>query len=171
MIRRRILKTRQHIERVSHSNRSSHHLRSPTEASGSRLSLSHANSSRHELRSSASRESHLLNTLRSPLPTAIPQVVVHPPPSSSVEHTDVNLSDDDSDSDFDDYGFNHPSTYADQPWIWLPKDDLGLSDLLVTELRDGGVDASDEGSYMDRYGNVEVSRSPPEEPWAGGQDK
>ncbi|KAF8586260.1 hypothetical protein K439DRAFT_1256232, partial [Ramaria rubella] len=74
------------------------------------------------------------------------------------------------DSDFDDNGFEHPSTYRDQPWIWLPKDELGLSEVLVTELRTGGVDASDEGSYMDKQGNVEVTRNPPDEAWTGGHD-
>jgi hypothetical protein len=80
-------------------------------------------------------------------------------------------SDSGDDSEFDDHGFDHPSTYADQPWIWLPKDDLGLSQVLVEELKSSGVDASDEGSSMDRKGTVEVSRNPPDEAWTGGHDE
>jgi calcium permeable stress-gated cation channel len=78
--------------------------------------------------------------------------------------------DDDSDEDFDEHGFDHPSTYEAQPWIWIPKDELGLSGVLVRELKDAGVDASDEGATMDKGGEVEVQRSPPDEDWAGGHD-
>ncbi|KAI0826040.1 phosphate metabolism protein-domain-containing protein [Irpex lacteus] len=77
---------------------------------------------------------------------------------------------DEFDQDFDIHGFDHPSTYEPQPWIWIPKDELGVSEWLVKELRDGGVEASDEGSTMDRKGNVEVQRNPPDEDWAGGHD-
>ena len=70
----------------------------------------------------------------------------------------------------DEHAFDHPSTYQEQPWIWIPKDVLGLSDILAKELRDAGVDASDVGAFMDEKGVVEVRRNPPDEEWAGGHD-
>lgn len=80
------------------------------------------------------------------------------------------LEEDDLDQDFDIHGFDHPSTYAAQPWIWIPKDGLGMSQLFVKELRGAGVEASDEGALMDYRGNVEVDRNPPDEDWTGGHD-
>ncbi|KIP05884.1 hypothetical protein PHLGIDRAFT_119442 [Phlebiopsis gigantea 11061_1 CR5-6] len=77
---------------------------------------------------------------------------------------------DGEDKDFDVHGFDHPSTYEAQPWIWVPRDALGLSKILVREYEAAGVEASDEGSEMDRKGGVEVSRGPPDEEWAGGYD-
>ena len=76
----------------------------------------------------------------------------------------------DEDEDFDVHGFDHPSTYAEQPWIWVPRDQLGLSAVFVREFRALGVHASDEGAVMDERGNVEVNRSPPDEEWHGGHD-
>ncbi|EKM57367.1 uncharacterized protein PHACADRAFT_194921 [Phanerochaete carnosa HHB-10118-sp] len=76
----------------------------------------------------------------------------------------------DVDEDFDAHGFDHPSTYEEQPWIWVPKDALGLSEVFVREYRTLGVEASDEGAVMDERGNVEVNRSPPDEEWHGGHD-
>lgn len=84
-----------------------------------------------------------------------------------------DLSDDeDSDDEIDlnEHAFDHPSTYVEQPWIWLPRDRLGLSEILVNELRDIGVDASDTGAVMDKKGVVEVTRNPPDEEWVGGHD-
>ncbi|KAI0790074.1 phosphate metabolism protein-domain-containing protein, partial [Abortiporus biennis] len=83
---------------------------------------------------------------------------------------DRNDEDEDEDADFDEYGFNHPSTYTEQPWIWIPKDELGLSEFLVKDLQSAGVDASDVGANMDKKGNVEVVRNPPDEEWTGGHD-
>jgi len=71
----------------------------------------------------------------------------------------------------DDNAFAHPSTYKEQPWIWLPQDRLGFSKILVKELNDAGVDASDVGSTMDEKGVVEVSRNPPDQEWLGGHDR
>ncbi|KAJ7647051.1 DUF221 family protein [Roridomyces roridus] len=77
--------------------------------------------------------------------------------------------DDTSDEELDDdeHAFAHPSTYVEQPWIWMPRDGLGLSKLLVDELRSGGVSASDIGAVMDDRGVVEVTRNPPDESWYG----
>lgn len=79
---------------------------------------------------------------------------------------------DDSDEEEDDnvHAFDHPSTYVDQPWVWIPKDKLGLSELLVKELQEAGVSASDLGAEMREDGIVEVSRNPPDEEWSGGHD-
>ncbi|KDQ59601.1 hypothetical protein JAAARDRAFT_153575 [Jaapia argillacea MUCL 33604] len=77
----------------------------------------------------------------------------------------------DLDDQLDEHAFDHPSTYVDQPWIWLPKDTLGLSELLVGELKENGVQSSDMGALMDQRATVEVSRNPPDEQWWGGQNE
>lgn len=81
-----------------------------------------------------------------------------------------NEGEEDEDEDFDDHGFDHPSTYAEQPWIWVPRDQLGLSQYFVEEFRAVGVHAGDDGATMDERGEVEVNRSPPDEDWNGGHD-
>ncbi|KAF7315698.1 hypothetical protein MIND_00085400 [Mycena indigotica] len=87
---------------------------------------------------------------------------------------DVDLSEEDVSTDeeeeTDENAFDHPSTYQAQRWIWVPKDRLGLSRLLVDNLHRAGVDASDEGAVMDERGVVEATRNPPDEDWAGGWD-
>ncbi|KAF7782412.1 hypothetical protein Agabi119p4_1788 [Agaricus bisporus var. burnettii] len=81
------------------------------------------------------------------------------------------LTDDSDDSEEDDaHAFDHPSIYVEQPWIWIPRDHLGLSGLLVKELQDAGVNASDLGAEMQVNGVVEVTRNPPDEEWTGGHD-
>lgn len=85
----------------------------------------------------------------------------------------VDLSDDEGDdeeAEFDEHAFDHPSTYVEQPWIWIPRDVLGLSEMLVNDLKNVGVDASDIGASMDGKGVVEVTRNPPDEAWEGGHD-
>jgi calcium permeable stress-gated cation channel len=81
---------------------------------------------------------------------------------------DPDLSDDDDDPN--EHAFDHPSTYVEQPWIWIPRDPLGLSEVLVKELKEAGVEASDTGATMDTKGLVEVERNPPDEEWTGGHD-
>ncbi|KIY74044.1 DUF221-domain-containing protein [Cylindrobasidium torrendii FP15055 ss-10] len=84
----------------------------------------------------------------------------------------VDLSDEEGDDALqeDEHAFDHPSTYEEQPWIWLPRDELGLSEILVGEFREAGIDASCEGATMDAKGVVEVSRNPPDLEWTGGHD-
>jgi hypothetical protein len=82
----------------------------------------------------------------------------------------VEDSDSSDEEDDEDHAFDHPSTYVDQRWIWLPKDTLGLSEFLTQELKEAGVEASDIGATMDDKGVVEVSRNPPDEEWSGGHD-
>jgi hypothetical protein len=80
-------------------------------------------------------------------------------------------SDSDDEDDGDDHAFDHPSTYVHQPWIWIPKDTLGLSEALVMDLKKSGVEASSVGAVMDEKGVVTVSRNPPDEDWHGGQQE
>ncbi|KIP07763.1 hypothetical protein PHLGIDRAFT_408268 [Phlebiopsis gigantea 11061_1 CR5-6] len=98
---------------------------------------------------------------------------------SSVAHSSAHdlrtlaepdADDEPEDEDFDAHGFAHPSTYAAQRWIWVPRDALGLSTHFVAQFRAAGVLASDAGAAMDARGEVEVNRSPPDEEWAGGHD-
>ncbi|KAF8210651.1 phosphate metabolism protein-domain-containing protein [Mycena galopus ATCC 62051] len=86
------------------------------------------------------------------------------PAAAGVDLSDEDVSSDEEEEQ-DDHAFDHPSTYVEQPWIWMPKDRLGLSKLLVDDLRAGGVDASDLGAVMDKKGIVEVTRNPPDEEW------
>ncbi|RXW15422.1 hypothetical protein EST38_g10427 [Candolleomyces aberdarensis] len=86
-----------------------------------------------------------------------------------VTASDVDSMCNDEDQE-DEHAFDHPSTYQEQPWIWIPKDVLGLSNILAEELRGAGVEASDVGALMDEKGVVEVRRNPPDEEWAGGHD-
>lgn len=81
---------------------------------------------------------------------------------------DNDSSDEEGD---DEHAFDHPSTYVSQAWIWLPRDCLGLSEVLANDLKMAGVDASDIGASMDEKGVVEVTRNPPDEEWTGGHDR
>ncbi|KAF8529554.1 DUF221 family protein [Hysterangium stoloniferum] len=129
----------------------------------------HPTISRESRRSGSSRRSRSRSASGSPhshksnRPTMAPAA-----PAPAVKYDDPDSSGDED--DFDDNGFQHPSSYAEQPWIWIPRDELGLSKYLVEELKVAGVDASDEGSIMDCEGDVEVTRSPPDEAWEGGHN-
>lgn len=89
-------------------------------------------------------------------------------PAAAGDSSDGTSSDEEGDRD--EHAFDHPSTYVDQEWIWLPKDRLGFSGMIVGDLRKVGVDASDLGAIMDEKGVVEVTRGPPDNEWAGGND-
>lgn len=93
-----------------------------------------------------------------------------PPAPAARSASQADDDDDDDDRDFDDNGFNHPSTYEEQPWIWIPEDEFGVSKVLMEEFLAAGVDASDIGATMDSKGTVEVQRNPPDEEWTGGHD-
>ncbi|KAF9453915.1 DUF221-domain-containing protein [Macrolepiota fuliginosa MF-IS2] len=93
-----------------------------------------------------------------------------PPKRPVFEPATPALLDEEDEEDGDVHAFDHPSTYVEQPCIWIPKDHLGLSGLLVAELEDAGVKASNLGAEMKEDGIVEVSRSPPDEEWTGGHD-
>lgn len=72
-----------------------------------------------------------------------------------------NDSDRSSEDFLERHAFDHPSTYVDQPCIWIPRDPLGLCRVLVEYLAEAGVNASDEGATMDVKGVVEVTNAPP----------
>lgn len=95
-----------------------------------------------------------------------PRIPAFDAPAPAIKDSDTS----DEEDDGNDHAFDHPSTYVDQVWIWIPKDVLGLSDFLVKDLKDVGIDASDVGANMDAKGVVEVTRNPPDEDWGGGHD-
>ena len=76
---------------------------------------------------------------------------------------------DDYDDDLEENAFNHPSTYQDQPWIWIPQWESHpeISAQLVEDIKAGGVEASDIGAIIDDHGTVWVKRNPPDEDWDG----
>lgn len=82
----------------------------------------------------------------------------------------ISLVDDSDEEDDDDHAFDHPSTYIEQPWIWIPADKLGFSAILKGDLTSAGVNAEDLGAFMDWRGTVDVKRNPPDEEWQGGHD-
>ncbi|KAG8729091.1 hypothetical protein FRC11_009507 [Ceratobasidium sp. 423] len=92
-------------------------------------------------------------------------------PAAPAQKTSIaGDSSSEDDSDLDDFAFDHPNTYKDAPWIWIPKDTLGISVVLLNELHAAKVEASDEGAEMDEKGIVSVNRNPPDEAWSGGLD-
>ncbi|KAI0076271.1 hypothetical protein K474DRAFT_1285297 [Panus rudis PR-1116 ss-1] len=120
-------------------------------------------------RSSTSTKSSKSSKSKSKLPTFAPAAPAQVGVARSQDRVGGG-EDEDEDNDFDENGFNHPSTYAEQPWIWVPKDPYGISKVLVQELQGASVQASDIGATMDEHGTVEVERNPPDEEWSGGHD-
>lgn len=76
---------------------------------------------------------------------------------------------DDYDDDLEENAFNHPSTYQDQQWIWIPRWEAcpEISAQLIEDIKAGGVEASDLGAIIDDNGTVRVTRNPPDEDWDG----
>ncbi|KAL0946485.1 hypothetical protein HGRIS_012702 [Hohenbuehelia grisea] len=96
----------------------------------------------------------------------------HFAPAAAAAIADDSDSDsDEEDDDFDEHAFDHPSTYVEQAWIWVPKDALGLSAVLVEDYIAAGVHASHDGAKMNEKGEVDVDRNPPDEAWEGGHDR
>jgi hypothetical protein len=94
-----------------------------------------------------------------------------PPAAAGTDLSDEDDDDDDGEEEeLAEHAFDHPSTYVEQPWIWIPKDGLGLSALLVNDFHAAGVDASDLGATMDDHSVVNVTRNPPDQEWEGGHD-
>ena len=114
--------------------------------------------------------SHLSNHLSATSPSLTHSSADRSNPTKAFSPLASENEDEDVDKDFDVHGFDHPSTYREQPWIWVPRDIFGISSTVVRELRENGIEASDEGSTMDRDGTVEVTRGPPNEEWSGGFD-
>ncbi|KIK66859.1 hypothetical protein GYMLUDRAFT_37938 [Collybiopsis luxurians FD-317 M1] len=91
------------------------------------------------------------------------------PPLPNLDTSEVSSSS--LQDSLDEHAFDHPSTYAEQPYIWIPRDPLGLSRVLVEYLEGAGVRASDEGAVMDVKGVVEVTKAPPESTGAGSYSR
>lgn len=62
----------------------------------------------------------------------------------SPQEVEDGRDEDDLDIDLNVHRFAHPSTYAPQSWIWIPKNDLGISGGMVERLRVNEVQASDD---------------------------
>lgn len=78
-------------------------------------------------------------------------------PGEDLENGHQDDDDEDVDEDVDEHAFDHPSTYRAAPFVWVPKDSLGLSDAILEELREAGVDASDLGASMNEKARVKVT--------------
>ncbi|KAH6909033.1 hypothetical protein BKA70DRAFT_1476449 [Coprinopsis sp. MPI-PUGE-AT-0042] len=59
------------------------------------------------------------------------------------------------------YGFAHPAASRPQRTIWIPTDELGLSQREVEETRKAGVDVSSRDAIMNHKGKVDVAGAPP----------
>jgi len=70
-----------------------------------------------------------------------------------------------------DNGFDPPSTFQDQPIIWLAEDAHGLARIEVTKIQQAKVEASTQGANMDQDGKIHVSRGPPDETWLDGRNQ
>lgn len=59
--------------------------------------------------------------------------------------------------------FRHPAIDAKQPVVWIPHDDLGISQAEITDThlgKCGCVQMSDEGAKLDRRAKIIVTRAP-----------
>jgi hypothetical protein len=103
-----------------------------------------------------------------------PKFPTFDPPAAALRQDE---EDEDAEEYFEEHAFDHPSTcvssdvnfnsvlmavnsYVEQVWIWVPKDPLGFSEVIVEDLKASGIDASDLGASMDESGTVEVSACP-----------
>ncbi|KAG7093058.1 hypothetical protein E1B28_009350 [Marasmius oreades] len=120
--------------------------------------------------SKASKASKASNTSKASKKSKSATVRFDPPAPAGVDLSDDEDEGEDEEMQ-DEHAFDHPSTYEEQRWIWVPKDTLGLSEILVNELHEKGVDASDSGAVMDEKGVVEVTRNPPDQEWIGGHNR
>ncbi|TFK27166.1 DUF221-domain-containing protein [Coprinopsis marcescibilis] len=63
--------------------------------------------------------------------------------------------------EFNKYGFGHPAATRPQRTIWIPVDDLGLSNFEVDANRKAGVDSSNKDAIINAKGKVDVQGPPP----------
>ncbi|KAK9898454.1 DUF221-domain-containing protein [Cystobasidium minutum MCA 4210] len=56
------------------------------------------------------------------------------------------------------YAYLNPAFYRDQPTLWLPRDNLGLSAEQVSKARSHGVDITDEDATMNEKAKIELQR-------------
>lgn len=116
------------------------------------------------------KKSGILGALAAASPTGI--TIDAPAPALIDRDGDGKLEESDTDEFLEDHAFDHPSTYQDQRWIWIPKWEAHpeLSETLVNDIKAAKVEAADVGATIDEGGNVDVSRGPPDEVWGGGHD-
>ncbi|KAI5480450.1 AMP deaminase [Pseudohyphozyma bogoriensis] len=69
----------------------------------------------------------------------------------------------------DKHAFDHPATYEDQQTVWFPVDEAGLYKGEEEATRAAGVKVSTQGATMDAKGKVDITRSPPDDPWDESQ--
>jgi hypothetical protein len=63
------------------------------------------------------------------------------------------------------HAFKHEALRARRPAVWIPKDDLGVSDEEVRRTEDfsgGNIWISNEGTALDSKANVVYGRNPPD---------
>ena len=64
-------------------------------------------------------------------------------------------------SGLDEKTFMHPALYREQPTVWLPRDNLGLSREAVERARKRGVRITDEDATIDDEGTVDIQTMEP----------
>lgn len=52
----------------------------------------------------------------------------------------------------------NPAFYRDQPMLWIPRDELGLSPEQISKARGHGVDITDDGATLDNKAKLELQR-------------
>ena len=57
-----------------------------------------------------------------------------------------------------DKAYLNPIFYREQPTLWLPRDDLGISSEQVTNARSHGVDMTDGDATISAKGKVDIQR-------------
>lgn len=64
-------------------------------------------------------------------------------------------------SEFVKTAYADPAVTDDEPHIWIPKDDLGLSEIEKNKALENGVDCTDSAAGFDKKGGVEYYGPPP----------
>jgi hypothetical protein len=73
--------------------------------------------------------------------------------SMDLGHQDSELA-----GGLDEMAFEHPALWRDQPTVWLPNDQLGLSREAVERARRRNVLITDDDATIDEKGKVDISR-------------
>jgi calcium permeable stress-gated cation channel len=83
---------------------------------------------------------------------------------ATTTHTQEKIAEKQNQADINElakYGFAHPAASRPQRTIWIPTDEMGLSQREVEETRRAGVDVSSRDALMNHKGNVDVAGAPP----------
>jgi hypothetical protein len=56
------------------------------------------------------------------------------------------------------HAYLNPVFYREQPMLWLPRDQLGLSAEQVSKARSHGIDITDEDATIDQKAKIEIQR-------------